>query len=452
MEEHKTAVYSFELPLQAGAVLAGADDARRRAAGRARPPARRRVPAARRPRRRLRRGGRHRQARASSDLREGKCTPLVAHARTHPLVAAARAATSATRGSTRPARRGCASCSTACGSRRFVEDLAASYGEAARAAGRAAGARRRPGRLDRRDDRRAGECGMSAPTVRRRTAARPAARYDAVAQASAAVVIAGYSTSFGWATRLLAEPVRTHVRNVYALVRVADEIVDAPGDWPAGQRAHLLDRPGGGDLPGAAHRPQRQPRRPRLRAHRPSVRHRPRPRRAVLRLHARGPVRHRARRRLLRRVRVRLGRGGRADVPAGLPRRATSGPYADLAARGARAWARRSRRSTSCATSPRTTTSSAAATSPAWTSPALDDAAATPCSTTSTPTWPRPRAVIPRLPASSRRAVRAAHDLFAELARRLRATPAAELTRTRVRVPDLVKARVLARAVLEGRR
>ena len=54
------------------------------------------------------------------------------------------------------------------------------------------------------------------------------ARYDAVAQASAAAVIEGYSTSFGWACRLLARPVRGHVRNIYALVRLADEIVDGP--------------------------------------------------------------------------------------------------------------------------------------------------------------------------------------------------------------------------------
>jgi 15-cis-phytoene synthase len=52
--------------------------------------------------------------------------------------------------------------------------------------------------------------------------------YDRVAQESARAVIAGYSTSFGWACRLLTEPVRTHVRNVYALVRVADELVDGP--------------------------------------------------------------------------------------------------------------------------------------------------------------------------------------------------------------------------------
>jgi phytoene synthase len=58
---------------------------------------------------------------------------------------------------------------------------------------------------------------------------RPAhAVYDAVAEASAALVIGRYSTSFGLACRLLGEPVRVHVRNVYALVRLADEIVDAP--------------------------------------------------------------------------------------------------------------------------------------------------------------------------------------------------------------------------------
>lgn len=52
--------------------------------------------------------------------------------------------------------------------------------------------------------------------------------YDAVSEDSAAVVIREYSSSFGLASRLLAEPVRTQVRNVYALVRIADEIVDNP--------------------------------------------------------------------------------------------------------------------------------------------------------------------------------------------------------------------------------
>lgn len=54
---------------------------------------------------------------------------------------------------------------------------------------------------------------------------------------------------------------------------------------------------------------------------------------------------------------------------------------------------------------------------------------------------------IPRLPASSRAAVRAAHDLFAELSARLRATPAEQLRTTRVRVPDARKALILARSL-----
>jgi 15-cis-phytoene synthase len=65
--------------------------------------------------------------------------------------------------------------------------------------------------------------------------------YTVVASRSAAAVISGYSTSFGIASRLLAEPVRTHVRNIYALVRIADEIVDAPSPALSPERrAELL--------------------------------------------------------------------------------------------------------------------------------------------------------------------------------------------------------------------
>ncbi len=50
--------------------------------------------------------------------------------------------------------------------------------------------------------------------------------YDEVAQQTASIVIHRYSTSFGLASRLLGPAVRQHVENIYALVRVADEIVD----------------------------------------------------------------------------------------------------------------------------------------------------------------------------------------------------------------------------------
>jgi len=50
--------------------------------------------------------------------------------------------------------------------------------------------------------------------------------YDRVAEETASIVIRRYSTSFGLASRLLGDDVRQHVENIYALVRVADEIVD----------------------------------------------------------------------------------------------------------------------------------------------------------------------------------------------------------------------------------
>ena len=50
--------------------------------------------------------------------------------------------------------------------------------------------------------------------------------YNKVAHESASVVISQYSTSFGWATSLLPESVRGKIKDIYALVRVADEIVD----------------------------------------------------------------------------------------------------------------------------------------------------------------------------------------------------------------------------------
>ncbi len=52
------------------------------------------------------------------------------------------------------------------------------------------------------------------------------ARYTAAAESSAARVISAYSTSFGWSTRLLPNATAKQIRNIYALVRVADEIVD----------------------------------------------------------------------------------------------------------------------------------------------------------------------------------------------------------------------------------
>lgn len=51
-------------------------------------------------------------------------------------------------------------------------------------------------------------------------------RFSRTAEIATTDVIRTYSTSFGLATRLLGRRHRQHVRNVYAMVRIADEIVD----------------------------------------------------------------------------------------------------------------------------------------------------------------------------------------------------------------------------------
>lgn len=51
-------------------------------------------------------------------------------------------------------------------------------------------------------------------------------RFSRTAEIATSDVIRTYSTSFGLATRLLGRRHRQHVRNIYAMVRIADEIVD----------------------------------------------------------------------------------------------------------------------------------------------------------------------------------------------------------------------------------
>lgn len=132
MEEHKTAVYSVELPLQLAAVLAGADPQDVATLGRFG----RLVGLAYQLRDDVdglfgdpARTGKD----PASDLREGKCTPLMAYARgtdAWPRIAphlGAGAADEAAVGRVRALLE-------ECGARRYVEELAAELGEAARAA------------------------------------------------------------------------------------------------------------------------------------------------------------------------------------------------------------------------------------------------------------------------------------------------------------------------------
>lgn len=58
----------------------------------------------------------------------------------------------------------------------------------------------------------------------------PLGRYSVASNRIAKSVIGAYSTSFGLSTRMLGPRHRNHVRNIYALVRVADELVDGVAD------------------------------------------------------------------------------------------------------------------------------------------------------------------------------------------------------------------------------
>lgn len=69
----------------------------------------------------------------------------------------------------------------------------------------------------------------------------PLGRYDEAAERSAAVVIGRYSTSFGAAARLLDPASRRRIRSIYALVRVADEVVDGTAREAGLDDRELLD-------------------------------------------------------------------------------------------------------------------------------------------------------------------------------------------------------------------
>lgn len=69
-----------------------------------------------------------------------------------------------------------------------------------------------------------------------------AGAYAALAEHVSATVIGRYSTSFSLATRLLPAGVRDDIRNLYAVVRIADEIVDgAAGGCDAHDVRSVLD-------------------------------------------------------------------------------------------------------------------------------------------------------------------------------------------------------------------
>lgn len=279
--------------------------------------------------------------------------------------------------------------------------------------------------------------------------------YDSVSEGSAAAVLRAFSSSFGLASRLLAEPVRTEVRNVYALVRVADQIVD-----------HLDPSLG------------REPRARMLAWLHDDVRH------ALSNGYSGNLVVH-----AFAQTAIRCGIGeelidpffasmrmdleptvhtresfdryvyGSAEVVglmclrsflAGDGTADRSGDYERLAP-GARRLGAAFQKLNFLRDLAEDHDTLGRRYFPgldveqfcgADRDQILDDIAAD---------LDAAAAVIPALPTSSRRAVLVAHATFADLAARLRATPAAEIRRTRVRVPDPVKIRIVAGALFKGR-
>ena len=285
------------------------------------------------------------------------------------------------------------------------------------------------------------------PSVR--AAADPS--YDAVAEQSAAVVIRNYSSSFGLASRLLAEPVRTHVCNVYALVRIADEIVDSPDPGlDVVTRDDLLRR-----LQDDTHHAFRSGRSSNLVVHAFTATARAvgigidlvDPFFTAMRtdLHV---TEHDAAS-LERYIYGSAEVVGLMCLRAFLADEVTGAGYDELAAGARRLGAAFQKinflrdlgedyRLLGRTYFPG---SDLATFSDERRDAILDDIDADLAVAAS---------AIPRLPASSQRAVAAAYTLFDELARRLRATPAERIAAQRVRVPGPTKARLLSRVLIRG--
>jgi phytoene/squalene synthetase len=282
-------------------------------------------------------------------------------------------------------------------------------------------------------------------------------RYDSVSESSAAVVIRRYSNSFGLASRLLAEPVRAQVRNVYALVRIADEIVDNPdsGLGPE-QRARLL---------GGLHDDVRQALQTGYSAN------------LVVHAFARTAIRCGIGPELIDPFFESMGRDlapaphtrasfdryvyGSAEVvglmclrvflsAAGGRDRGQAGAYHRLAP-GARRLGAAFQKLNFLRDLAEDHDTLGRCYFPGLDVERFCDADRDRILDEIAADLAAAAVVIPELPASSRRAVRAAHATFAELAARLRATPASEIRHTRVRVPDPVKVRLLAGALYGSR-
>ncbi len=285
---------------------------------------------------------------------------------------------------------------------------------------------------------------------RRPSAPASTSAYDLAARASAAVVIGQYSTSFGWATRLLREPDRTHVRSIYALVRVADELVDDDRQpWGRDHRARLLD-----GLQEETHRALAEGGSANL----------------VVHAFALTAAEHGIGRDLVDPFFDSM----RADLSVRVhdPESLSGYLYGSAEVVGLmclQVFVEGDRRRYD-ELAPGARRLGAAFQKVNFVRDLSDDQRLLGRTyfpgvdlTTFTDTerdlllddidadLAAAAQVIPRLPARSRCAVHAAHALFAELSRRLRSTPAERIARERVRVPDVVKAQIVARSLVATR-
>jgi len=285
--------------------------------------------------------------------------------------------------------------------------------------------------------------------------------YDSVSEGSAAVVIRQYSSSFGLASRLLAEPVRTKVRNVYALVRIADEIVDNPDPtlgheprarmltWLHEDVRHALQTGYSGNL--VVHAFARtavgcgigeeviDPFFASMRMDLDTTVHT----RESFDRYVYGSAE------VVGLMCLRAFLAGDA-AEARDESRDSSGDY-DRLAPGARRLGAAFQKLNFLRDLAEDHDTLGRRYFPGLDVERFCDADRDRILDDITADLDAAAAVIPELPVSSRRAVRVAHATFAELAARLRATPAAEIRRTRVRVPDPVKVRLVAGALYRGR-
>ncbi|MBN9605644.1 MAG: squalene/phytoene synthase family protein [Actinomycetales bacterium] len=273
-------------------------------------------------------------------------------------------------------------------------------------------------------------------------------RYAATAEAAARLVIRQYSTSFGMASRMLGAGVRQPVQNIYALVRVADEIVDGAaeqsGTAPAAAR-RMLD-----ELEADTERAMAEGYSPNLVVH------------AFARTARQVGIGTELTRPFFASMRADLTRTthtkksfaeyvyGSAEVVglmclavflADEPRDRTPDELATLGA-GARALGSAFQKVNFLRDLAADVDGLGRSYFPGIDPTALTEKQKNRLLDDIEAELRTAEECLPLLPPSSRRGVALAHALFAELARRLRRTPAAEVMRTRVRVPDPVKVRL----------